>query len=70
VCDISSKHIEQFRLVNELCDDGRWLGFITLQPAELLEEWLSGFVRHCDLHAYTLEDFAEIAARRPTTKIA
>jgi hypothetical protein len=65
VRDIASKHIEQFRIVGEVCPDDSLVGFITLQATGLLVGTLMAFNRTCTLHGYALEDFVEMAASTP-----
>lgn len=68
VRDIASKHVEQFRIVSEICPGDSLTGFITLQATDLLVASLMGFNRTCALYGYALEDFVEMSTSKPSVK--
>jgi hypothetical protein len=67
---IKSRHINQFDLLLGLADRGAIAGFITLDARADLVDHLSkfkGFTR--PIHAYTFENFEEMARDRPITQV-
>jgi len=67
---IRSKHLNQFGQILGMAGSSARAGFLTLQPASALADWLEGFTGvECVVHAFTLENFESMAQTREGTRV-